>query len=91
MRVPLRWLSEYVDLVLDPEELARRLTTAGVEVGEIIAAGDWQNIVVGEVVKLDEHPNADRLTLPTIDIGGGEQEGQTRHVFAYLRRKCRVL
>jgi len=73
LRVPLRWLSEYVDLVLDPEELARRLTTAGVEVGEIITAGDWQNIVVGEVVKLDKHPNADRLTLPTVDIGGGEQ------------------
>ena len=73
MRVPLRWLSEYVDLVLDPEELARRLTTAGVEVGEIITAGDWQNVVVGEVVKLDKHPNADRLTLPTVDIGGGEQ------------------
>ncbi|MCH7809352.1 MAG: phenylalanine--tRNA ligase subunit beta [Chloroflexi bacterium] len=73
MRVPLRWLSEYVDLVLDPEELARRLTTAGVEVGEIITAGDWQSVVVGEVVKLDKHPNADRLTLPTVDIGGGEQ------------------
>ena len=73
MRVPLRWLSEYVDLVLEPEELARRLTTAGVEVGEIITAGDWQNIVVGEVVKLEKHPNADRLTLPTVNIGGGEQ------------------
>ena len=54
MRVPLRWLSEYVDLVLDPEELARRLTTAGVEVGEIITVGDWQSVVVGEVVKLDK-------------------------------------
>lgn len=73
MRVPLRWLSEYVDLVLEPEELARRLTTAGVEVGEIITAGEWENIVVGEVVKVDKHPNADRLTLPTVDIGGGEQ------------------
>ncbi len=73
MRVPLKWLSEYVELVLDPEELARRLTTAGVEVGEIIAPGDWQNVVVGEVVKVEQHPNADRLTLPTVDIGGGDQ------------------
>ncbi|MEX0683557.1 MAG: phenylalanine--tRNA ligase subunit beta [Dehalococcoidia bacterium] len=72
MRVPLGWLSEYVDLVLDHEELARRLTTAGAEVGEIITTGDWQNIVVGEVVKLDKHPNADRLTLPTINIGDGQ-------------------
>ncbi len=42
MLVPLRWLSEYVDLTLDPQELARRLTIAGAEVGKIISSGgDW--------------------------------------------------
>lgn len=72
MRVPLRWLAEYVDLPDDKEELARRLTTAGAEVDDIITTGDWENVVVGEVVKLDRHPNADRLSLPTVDIGNGE-------------------
>ncbi|HUF53612.1 MAG TPA: phenylalanine--tRNA ligase subunit beta [Dehalococcoidia bacterium] len=74
MRVPLRWLAEYVDLPAHKEDLARRLTTAGVEVGEIIrTGGQWENIVVGEVVKVDPHPNADRLSLPTIRIGNGEE------------------
>ena len=70
MRVPLRWLSEYVDLTLDAEELARRLTIAGVEVDEIITAGDWDGIVVAHVEKVEPHPNADRLRLATVDIGG---------------------
>lgn len=73
MRVPLRWLSEYVDLTIDPKELANRLTTAGAEVGEIISTADWENIVVAHVTKLEPHPNADRLRLATVDIGGEER------------------
>ncbi len=74
MRVPLRWLSEYVDLVLPPEELAQRLTTAGVEVGQIITTGgEWEKIRVGQVVDVRKHPNADRLSLATVDLGGGER------------------
>ena len=73
MRVPLSWLSEYVDISLPVEELARRLTIAGVEVGEIIlTGGDWDGIRVAEVTKVEPHPNADRLTLVTVDLGNGE-------------------
>jgi phenylalanyl-tRNA synthetase beta chain len=73
MRVPLRWLSEYVDLTVEPQELARRLTIAGVEVGEIISTGgDWDGIRVAEVKKVEPHPNADRLRLVTVDAGNGE-------------------
>ncbi len=72
MRVPLRWLSEYVDLTLPVDELARRLTVAGVEVGEIIRA-EWDGIVVAHVEKIEPHPNADRLVLATVDVGGAEQ------------------
>ncbi len=74
MRVPLSWLSEYVDITLDPEELARRLTIGGVEVGEIISTGgEWAGIRVAEVVEVKRHPNADRLSLATVDVGGGER------------------
>lgn len=74
MRVPLKWLSEYVDVGSDPEELAARLTTAGVEVGEIIrSGGDWDGVVVAEVVEVAPHPNADRLCLATVDTGGERQ------------------
>jgi phenylalanyl-tRNA synthetase beta chain len=67
MRIPLRWLADYVDLTLPIEELARRLTTAGVEVDEIISSsGDWAGITIAEVVKVEKHPDADRLTLVTV-------------------------
>ena len=71
MRVPLKWLSEYVDLTLDPRELAERLTTAGAEVGEVITtAGEWDGVSVGEVVDVSRHPKADRLVLATVELGG---------------------
>ena len=74
MRVPLKWLSEYVDLTLSPQELAARLTTAGAEVGEIITSGgDWDGVRVALVVRVDPHPNADRLCLATVDLGSGER------------------
>src|SRR6266545_2917102 len=70
MRIPLCWLVDYVDLTLPTEELARRLTIAGVEVGEIISStGEWDGVTVAEVVKVEKHPNADRLTLVTVHLG----------------------
>jgi phenylalanyl-tRNA synthetase beta chain len=70
MRVSLKWLKEYLDIVVSPEELARLLTMAGSEVKsvETIGAG-WQNVVVGQVLAINPHPNADRLRLATVDIG----------------------
>ena len=73
MRLSLRWLAEYVDLRLLPEELAHRLTMAGVEVEAIEeTAGDWDHIVAGRVQALLPHPNADRLHLATVDVGASE-------------------
>jgi len=74
MRVSLKWLGDYVDLTLPIEELAHRLTMAGTEVGEIIhIGGGWDNILVGEVVAVEKHPNADRLKLATVNLGTKEQ------------------
>ncbi len=71
MRVSLKWLRDYVDISLPTEEVARRLTSSVMEVGGIEhVGGQWQNIVVGEVVALAPHPNADRLRLVSIDLGG---------------------
>ena len=53
--------------------MATRLTNAGFEVGAIHRAGEhWDRIVVGEVVRIDPHPNADRLNLPTVNTGSDE-------------------
>jgi phenylalanyl-tRNA synthetase beta chain len=71
VRVPLKWLREYVDISLAPSELARRLTMAGTEVNAILTIGrDWERISVAEVVDVSPHPNADRLRLATVDLGG---------------------
>lgn len=73
MRVPLSWLGELVPLPADCEALARRLTSAGVEVTAVErVGGDWEGVVVGRVLEVAPHPNADRLRLVTVDIGGGE-------------------
>ncbi|GAH72904.1 unnamed protein product, partial [marine sediment metagenome] len=74
MKIPLKWLKEYVDIALSSSDLANKLTMAGMEVkGTQVIGGDWENIVVGQIVAINPHPNADRLTLPTIDLGTEQQ------------------
>jgi len=73
MRVPYKWLNEFVETALSPEELAEKLTMAGVEVEKIERPGQkFDNVVVGKVVCVQRHPNADKLTLCRVDSGRGE-------------------
>ncbi len=70
MKVSLKWLRDYVDIKLTPEELTKRLTMAGLEANGIqTIGGTWDNIVIGEVIALNPHPNADRLKLATVNLG----------------------
>ncbi len=72
MKIPLSWLREYVDIDLSSKDLAHRLTMAGIEVGEVSVVGGWTNCVVGHVEKVEPVPNADRLTLCTVNSGDGD-------------------
>lgn len=73
MRVPLSWLADYVVLDLPPDRLAERLTLLGMEVGRIEAWGaEWRNVVVGELLSVEKHPRADRLSLTRVVVGDGE-------------------
>jgi phenylalanyl-tRNA synthetase beta chain len=73
MRVPLRWLAEWIDFTASPEELAERLTAAGLEVDAILRIGpDLSGLRVGLVAAREKHPNADRLSLCRVDLGTGE-------------------
>ncbi|MXX93435.1 MAG: phenylalanine--tRNA ligase subunit beta [Chloroflexi bacterium] len=74
MKVPLSWLREYVDVNIDVDELAHRLTMAGNEVDSIERFGHIENVVVGEVLHVSPHPNADRLRLVQVDDGDGVHE-----------------
>jgi phenylalanyl-tRNA synthetase beta chain len=75
MRVPLKWLKEFVEIPVSVEELAERLTVAGIEVAAIEsyppAHLGWQGIYVGEVISVEPHPNADRLVVAQVDWGEG--------------------
>ena len=71
MRVSLAWLSEWVDAGCDTATLASRLTMSGLEVESIEpAAGDFQGVVVGEVLAVERHPDADKLTVCQVAGGG---------------------
>ncbi len=71
MKAPLRWLKEYVDISLPLKELCDRLTMAGLEVsGTQTIGGEWVNVNIGRITKVEPHPNADRLKLVTVDLNG---------------------
>ena len=70
MLVPLSWLREYVDVDLSPRALADELTMRGMEVNAIETGGtDWTDVVVGRVLHVERHPNADTLWLTRVDVG----------------------
>ena len=74
MKIPLSWLKQYVDVDMPAQELAHRLTMAGIEVGEVDVIGGWTEIFVGHVVDVRPHPNADRLRLCVVSTGAEEME-----------------
>ena len=70
MRVPIKWLRDYVDPRLAPEELAHRLTMAGLEAEKTERTGaGWDHVYVGFVHDVRPHPNADRLVLADVSAG----------------------
>ena len=71
MLVPLSWLAEFVDLPASVDELAEQLTMTGLEVDAIERTGpDLSSIVVGHVLERTQHPDADRLSVCQVDLGG---------------------
>ena len=70
MKVSLNWLKQYVDVKLPVAEIANRLTLAGIEVKSTNVIGaNWEGIIVGKILEVNPHPNADRLHLVTLDLG----------------------
>ena len=73
MRVPLSWLREYLDFDLSTEELVELFSLRSQEVDGVEHLGVVEGeVVVGEVVEFGPHPNADRLSVANVDIGGQE-------------------
>ncbi|MDZ4805668.1 MAG: phenylalanine--tRNA ligase subunit beta [Candidatus Eisenbacteria bacterium] len=71
MKISLTWLRDYVDLPETADEVGGRLTSLGFPVeGKITTGPSLDSFVVGRVVSAQRHPNADKLTLCQVDVGG---------------------
>src|SRR5258707_4334353 len=75
MKVTLNWLKQYVDFDWSPDQLSERLTMIGIEVeGVEKVGGEFEGIVVAQVITRDKHPNADKLSLCRVNDGRGERQ-----------------
>jgi phenylalanyl-tRNA synthetase beta chain len=72
MQFPESWLREFCNPPLSTEQLAETLTMAGLEVEELKpVAPPFSQVVVGEIIEVVQHPNADRLRVCQVDVGQG--------------------
>ncbi|QTL98580.1 phenylalanine--tRNA ligase subunit beta [Iocasia frigidifontis] len=70
MKVSYNWLKRYIDLSYTPEELDYVLTMAGLEVDSMEYLGEGiEDIIIGEIEKIEEHPNADKLVICQLNTG----------------------
>ena len=77
MYLSLNWLKDFVDIPkeVSPEELGKRLTLHTVEVEKVeFQADKYKNVIVGKILEVKPHPNADRLRLTLVDIGKNKLE-----------------
>ncbi|MHA5057403.1 phenylalanine--tRNA ligase subunit beta [Acinetobacter schindleri] len=73
MKISENWLRTWVNPAIDSEKLSDQLTMLGLEVDDLSpAAKPFTGVVVGEVLTVEQHPNADRLRVTTVNIGSGE-------------------
>ncbi|MCR5809431.1 MAG: phenylalanine--tRNA ligase subunit beta [Clostridiales bacterium] len=73
MKLPLKWLKEYVDFTVTPEEFSERMLLRGFEVAEIIPEMDGiDGVYVCEITAIEPHPNADKLRVCMVDVGRAE-------------------
>jgi phenylalanyl-tRNA synthetase beta chain len=73
MKISYKWLKNYIDTDLTPEEIAKILTNTGLEVEGIESyesiEGGLEGLVVGKVTACSKHPNADKLSITKVDVG----------------------
>lgn len=76
MKISLKWLKNYVDLDVSAEQLADDLPMIGLEVESVESTGlpPFENLVVGEILSREQHPDADRLGVCMVEVGKGEPQ-----------------
>ena len=70
MLVPIKWLKEYTDVNTELNEFCERMIMSGSNIETVEQIGEGvEGVVVGKIVKIEPHPNADRLLVAQIDVG----------------------
>jgi len=76
MTISYKWLSEYLPVTIEPERLSKILTSVGLEVEKMEmfeeVRGGLKGLLIGEVIQVEQHPNADKLKLTKVNLGNGE-------------------
>src|SRR5688572_29608055 len=76
MTISYNWLSDYLPVIIEPDRLSKILTSIGLEVEKMEAyeevKGGLKGLVIGEVLEVSPHPNADKLRLTRVNTGNGE-------------------
>jgi phenylalanyl-tRNA synthetase beta chain len=76
MKISLNWLKDYIDINIETDKLSQILTDIGLEIEGVEhweeVKGGLKNYVVGKVLTCGKHPNADKLSVTTVDVGSGE-------------------
>ncbi|MCC2604404.1 phenylalanine--tRNA ligase subunit beta [Planctobacterium marinum] len=73
MKFSEKWLRDWVNPAISTDELVAQITMAGLEVDSVDAvAGEFSGVVVGEVVECGQHPDADKLRVTKVNVGGDE-------------------
>ena len=76
MKLTYNWLKQYVDFDLSPQQLAEKLTFAGIEVEDVVSfgGGALEKVIVCQILSSEKHPNADKLTVCRVNTGTGERQ-----------------
>ena len=76
MNISYNWLKKYISIDIKPNKIAEILTSIGLEVGSVeeiqTIKGGLEGLVIGEVLTCEKHPNADKLSKTTVNVGNGE-------------------
>jgi phenylalanyl-tRNA synthetase beta chain len=73
MKISLNWLKQWVDVLDSPESIADHMTMVGLEAASVEPFGvGYDDIVIGRILKIEQHPNAEKLSLCDVTIGGEE-------------------
>lgn len=73
MKVPVYWLKDYMNIDINGKDLGDRLTLSGSKVEEVIVSGDdIKNVVTGKILKIEQHPDAEKLVICQLEVGATE-------------------